>query len=130
MNEGAISLGQTRRPRRLGLTPLIDVVFLLLVFFMLAARFGAETGIALIGAGGEGAVWEGPPRLVALTRDAVLLNGSPVAAASLPEALAPLMPARDSLIVLRAGEDASVDRFAEVLGALAASGFGNVVVVE
>ena len=31
-----------RRSRKPSLTPMIDVVFLLLVFFMLAARFGRQ----------------------------------------------------------------------------------------
>lgn len=33
--------------RRPSLTPMIDVIFLLVVFFMLAARFGAEGTRAL-----------------------------------------------------------------------------------
>lgn len=37
-----------RQRRRPGLTPLIDVVFLLLVFFMLASRFGAEGALPLV----------------------------------------------------------------------------------
>lgn len=130
MSAGAISFGPPRRPRRPSLTPLIDVVFLLLVFFMLAARFGAETGIPLIAAGGEGGTWEGPPRLISLTFEAILLNGAPVTAADLPRDLFPLMPAPDSPVVLRAGEGASVDRLAEALGSLSAAGFVNVVVVE
>ncbi|MEO1119875.1 MAG: biopolymer transporter ExbD, partial [Pseudomonadota bacterium] len=40
----AIDLGPARPRRRLvSLTPLIDVVFLLLIFFMLAARFSVES---------------------------------------------------------------------------------------
>lgn len=130
MSTGALSLGQPRRPRRPSLTPLIDVVFLLLVFFMLAARFGAETGVALTAGGGGHATWDGPPRLIDLTSDALLLNGAPIMAPELPQELGPLMPAPDSAVVLRAGEGASVDRLAEVLGTLASAGFINVVVVE
>jgi biopolymer transport protein ExbD len=37
----------SRKRRRPTLTPLIDVVFLLLVFFMLATSFGSEASLAL-----------------------------------------------------------------------------------
>jgi biopolymer transport protein ExbD len=57
-------LGAPRRTRRPSLTPMIDAVFLLLVFFMLASRFGRAGAVALVGAGdGAGAPWSGPPRL-------------------------------------------------------------------
>ena len=44
------------RRRRIGLTPMIDVVFLLLVFFMLAARFGGTDAIPLTLTGGDDTV--------------------------------------------------------------------------
>ena len=57
-----------RARRRISLTPMIDVVFLLLVFFMLAARFGQEQAIPLaIGAGAGD--WDGPPRLIDILPD-------------------------------------------------------------
>ena len=57
-----------RKPRRPSLTPMIDVVFLLLVFFMLASRFGSEEALPLPLAGGGG-TWSGPPRLVEIPAD-------------------------------------------------------------
>ena len=41
----------SRPPRRPSLTSRIDVVFLLLVFFMLAARFGTDVTLPLTTAG-------------------------------------------------------------------------------
>ncbi|MCC5999361.1 MAG: biopolymer transporter ExbD, partial [Pararhodobacter sp.] len=81
-----------RRPR---LTPMIDVVFLLLIFFMLAARFGQEITLPLGTGGGDGGTpWQGPPRLVEFAPGGALwLNGVPVSARALPEALAPLTAA-------------------------------------
>jgi len=125
----AIDLGAARRPRRPSLTPLIDVVFLLLVFFMLVARQGAETALPLV-AGGAAGDWQGPPRLIELGADAVRLNGTPVTPADLAGALAPLMPAPSSPVVLRAGPDADAGDLAAVIGRLQAAGIGNVVVVE
>jgi biopolymer transport protein ExbD len=118
-----------RRPRRPSLTPMIDVVFLLLVFFMLAARFGAETalGVATGGAHGD---WKGPPRLVEIDAEGVRLNGVRLPRASLAAALSPLMPTADSPVVLRAVPGAEVSDLADVLGRLRAAGIGSVVVVE
>ena len=42
-----LQFGPPRPRRKPSLTPMIDVVFLLLVFFMLAARFGQDVGLAL-----------------------------------------------------------------------------------
>ena len=54
------AFGRARPRRRLGLTPLIDVVFLLLVFFMLASRFDNEAALALDLASVESAAPESP----------------------------------------------------------------------
>ena len=111
-------LAAPRRARRPGLTALIDVVFLLLVFFMLASRFGlpAAAPLAAPGAGG----WEGPPRLVTVLPDAVLVNGAP--APDPAAALAALMPGPGAPALVRAGEGASVQRLVDVMDALRAAG--------
>ena len=93
-----LSLPQPQRRRRPSLTPMIDVVFLLLVFFMLAARFGAPDAIGTgIAGGGD---WSGPPRLVTLRPDTLLLNGQPVAADALPGALSDLMQSTADAVLL------------------------------
>ena len=45
----------SRQPRRITLTPLIDVVFILLVFFMLETTFREEGGMQLLNAEGGNA---------------------------------------------------------------------------
>ena len=67
-----MNLARAIRRRRMSLTPMIDVVFLLLVFFMLAARFGVEGSVALT-VGSGGAAYEGPPRLVEISPDGTRL---------------------------------------------------------
>lgn len=63
------------RPRRRpGLTPMIDVVFLLLVFFMLASRFGQYRALPL-SAGGGTTLCSGPPRLVDIGAEDLRWNG-------------------------------------------------------
>jgi len=122
--------GEERPRRRLSLTPMIDVVFLLLVFFMLASRFGHETVLQLNLGGGAGAAWSGPPRLVDVgAAGAVKLNGVAIAPETLAEGLAALMPAPGDPVVLRARAGAMQDLVA-VMERLRAAGIINLLIVE
>ena len=124
-------LGAPRPARRPSLTPMIDVVFLLLVFFMLAARFGADAGLALAPSGGGGAPYEGPPRLVEFGPEGALwLNGAPTDPKALPEALHALMPTAAALVVLRPRDGADVQALADVTAALQGAGIAQLVVME
>jgi biopolymer transport protein ExbD len=118
-----------RPRRRISLTPMIDVVFLLLVFFMLAARFGVEQAIPLAVGGGAGA-WEGPPRLVDILPEGQRLNGVAVSPEALVSGLAPLMTAPGDPIVLRAEDDAALQRLVDVMETLAAAGYTGLVLME
>jgi biopolymer transport protein ExbD len=118
-----------RPRRRISLTPMIDVVFLLLVFFMLAARFGVEQAIPLVVGGGAGA-WEGPPRLVDILPEGQRLNGVAVSPEALVSGLAPLMTAPGDPIVLRAEDGAALQRLVDVMETLAAAGYTGLVVME
>lgn len=124
-----IAVAPPGRRRGVSLTPMIDVVFLLLVFFMLAARFGVELSLPLEPAGRGDAEWQGPPRLIEVLPDALLLNGVPVAGGALIEALAALTQTRDDAVVLRA-RGADVARMVSVLGGLERAGFRHLVLVE
>ena len=109
---------------------MIDVVFLLLVFFMLAARFGIEsavpTGAAL--AGGE--TYRGAPRLITLTPEVVRLNGVAVVPADLVDRLRPLMPDADALVVLRPSEGVELQAVIALLDRLSAAGVRRVVLAK
>jgi biopolymer transport protein ExbD len=120
-----------RRRRRPNLTPMIDVVFLLLVFFMMAARFGAEAtlDLALAVPGGAGD-WQGPPRLVAVSPTGVALNGVPLPEADLPAALAPLMAGTGDAVVLRPADGADLQRLVDVVARLTAAGIGRLYVAD
>lgn len=120
--------GATRRTRKPGLTPMIDVVFLLLVFFMLAARFGGAQAVPLT-LGGGGA-YSGPPRLVEVAPAALRLNGTAISADGLIQALSPLISGPDDLIVLRPVEAAGMQRIVDVMTALQDAGFTALAVVE
>ncbi|MEY8838251.1 ExbD/TolR family protein [Cribrihabitans sp. XS_ASV171] len=117
------------RPRRRpSLTPMIDVVFLLLVFFMLASRFGVETMMPLPLAASGGETYSGPPRLVDISPDAVALNGRPVE--DLPAALAPLMTGPEDMIILRGRDGATLQRVVSISENLSAAGYTALVLVE
>lgn len=124
-----MDLSEPRPRRRPSLTPMIDVVFLLLVFFMLASRFGMDMQLPLTGAGSGGA-YQGPPRLVQVTADGVTLNGIAVTEDALAGELAPLMEDKTDTVILRAGEGTPLQRLVEVMGALGDAGLSNLVLVE
>lgn len=119
-----------RRRRRLNLTPMIDVVLLLLVFFMMVSRFGGMQGMPLSVAGGGAGAWSGPPRLVELGAEGITLNGVAVPVAGLVAGLRPLMASADDPVVLRTGGDAGVQALVAVLDGLRAGGITRVIVVE
>ncbi len=80
------------------LTPLIDVVLLLLIFFMVSATFIRESqlGIELPAASGEPRAMHPATVEVAVDRGgAYRVNGNPVAGDSPPDLLAAMVEARD-----------------------------------
>jgi biopolymer transport protein ExbD len=124
-------LTTSRARRRPSLTPMIDVVFLLLVFFMLAARFGVEGTIEVVLSGGEAAdPWRGPPRLIEVRPESVTLNGVPTDEAGLADALTRLVEGKSDPVLIRAGEGAALQRMVTVMERLGAAGYTRLVLVE
>ncbi|MBT9384941.1 biopolymer transporter ExbD [Pseudooceanicola sp. CBS1P-1] len=120
----------TPRPRRKpSLTPMIDVVFLLLVFFMLASRFGVDQVLPLpLASGGQG--YEGPPRLVDVLPEGVKVNGVTIPASELAAKIESLTAKPQDTIILRGAEGAKLQRVVDVAGQLRAAGHSNLVLVE
>jgi biopolymer transport protein ExbD len=77
------------RRRKLSLTSLIDVIFLLLLFFMLSSTFSRNGEIAFLadGAGSEGNA-ERPPLFLRLDDTSLSLNGVAIASDDLLAAIA------------------------------------------
>ena len=115
--------------RRSSLTPMIDVVFLLLVFFMLASRFGMDAALDLPLAGSGGS-YSGPPRLIGIGPGNLDINGVPVADSNLVQALGPLMENPDDLLILRGRDGADLQRLSDVAGLLRQAGHTAFVLVE
>ena len=128
MMQFSATISKRRRP---SLTPMIDVVFLLLVFFMLASRFGLDQVVTLPLAGTGGTQeYSGPPRLVTVTTNGLSLNGVPMSDDALAVELLALMQSPKDTIILRGRSGANTQDVIDVLVTLRLAGFETVVLVE
>ena len=127
-----IQLNTIIRRRRPSLTPMIDVVFLLLIFFMLVARFGVDKviDINLPSALGQSSQYEGAPRLVEIkSGNIVSLNGTEIPLDQLSNDLSKLMPSPNALIILRSSTEASTQDLLDVLLYLKSEKITNISVL-
>ena len=117
-----------RRHRRagfMGLTPLIDMIFLLLLFFLLGSDFvtyGQSRLAPPRGTGGETSA--APPVVITLSADGALSwNGALVDAAFLRRETAKLTALNDEqMMVLMPAGSANVQQVTTIMDALQASG--------
>ncbi|MEC9434088.1 MAG: biopolymer transporter ExbD [Pseudomonadota bacterium] len=116
--------------RRIGLTPMIDVVFLLLVFFMLASRFGTEGAIPVAASGAGGGGYQGAPRLVEALPDGFRLNGVVLTPEALTARLAALLPGPEAVVVVRARGGADLQRLTEAMDLVRAAGARRIALAE
>jgi biopolymer transport protein ExbD len=108
---------------------MIDVVFLLLVFFMLASRFGQDNVLPLVaGVGAE--TWDGAPRLISVSDEGYALNGQEVQLDTVAGSLQPLMPDTASPVIVQATGDADLSALTALFDVLRAAGITNLVLVE
>ncbi|GAA5076392.1 biopolymer transporter ExbD [Roseibacterium beibuensis] len=121
-----------RARRRPSLTPMVDVVFLLLVFFMLASRFGQEAEIALSPPSGSAGstTWDGPPRLIEIGPDTLRLNGNTTALTDLADGISALVSGPEDPIVLMPVEGSDLQRLLDVAAVLRAAGFESLILVD
>lgn len=106
--------------RKLSLTSLIDVIFRLLLFFMLSSTFSqfSEVGLATAGAGQAGAA-QTRPIFLQLRADSLSVNARAVPLDALAEVLAPLTEGAAQVLV-STGADVSAQRLTDLLVALRA----------
>lgn len=109
-----------RRRGRLSLTSLIDVIFLLLLFFMLSSTFSKFGEIELTGAGSAGRVPDRPVLFLRVGAEALMLNGQPTGAEALPGALAALAAGEERIVLVSLAGDVSAQRLVDVLALLRA----------
>ena len=127
-----IQLNTAIRRRRPSLTPMIDVVFLLLIFFMLVARFGVDKviDINLPSALSQNVQYKGAPRLVEIkSGNLVSLNGFDFPLNQLSSKLSELMPSPNALIILRSSTEANTQDLLDVLLYLKSEKITNISVL-
>lgn len=120
----------TRR-RRISLTPLVDVVFLLMLFFVLAGRFEPLLELDLAGAGGGPAVADAPAASTVVVRLAA--DGARLAGTTTPLddwLRAPDVPVGETRVLFSLAADATVDDLVSWSDRFRAAGFHRFAYLE
>ncbi|WP_286163844.1 biopolymer transporter ExbD [Loktanella sp. PT4BL] len=120
-----------RRRRRLSMTSLIDVIFLLLLFFMLSSTFTRFSEVEFAAARSGGTASSERPVFLSLAAVSLRLNGSETALDSLPPALAAHRTGDTPLgVLVSTGADVTAQRLTDLLVALRAIPHITVTVLE
>ena len=108
-----------RRRGRLSMTSLIDVIFLLLLFFMLSSTFTKYGEIELLGVA-SGSTGEKTPGILFLTlgQDRLMLNGSPLESRDLPERLSQKTDHEQRIVLVNLDTDVTSQRLMDMLAIL------------
>jgi biopolymer transport protein ExbD len=122
----------SRHRKQISMTSLIDVIFLLLLFFMLSSTFTrfAEIPLVWATAGRQGAAAETPPLFVRLSEDAVELNGQSFALETLVAAIDALDPPEGQSLLIAPRDGVVSQRLVDVLVVLSTRPDLSVVVLE
>ena len=107
-----------RHRRRLSMTSLIDIIFLLLLFFMLSSTFSrfAEVEISAAGAGNSTKSSDTKPSFLQLGQDGLRLNGQEVELTALSETFSDLSPDAETLpVIVSLRDDVTAQRLTDVL---------------
>ncbi|TDH39086.1 biopolymer transporter ExbD [Pseudohoeflea suaedae] len=108
--------------RRLGLTPLIDVIFLLLLFFMLSSTFSRFSQVPVEGGAAGGAGGKRPDAMISVRAGDVRLNGEGIETGAIAVRLAGLREVGAENLVILVEQGATSQDFVSVLEAASQSG--------
>lgn len=112
-----------RRQRRLSLTPLIDVIFLLLLFFMLSSTFSRYAEVRLSGGGtGAPAAQSQADAILSIGLESLRLNGEPLALAEIGPRLEDLREAGAGRLLVLVGADAASQDFVAAMAEISRTG--------
>ncbi|ARE42429.1 Biopolymer transport protein (plasmid) [Rhodovulum sp. P5] len=100
----------------MSLTPLVDVIFLLLLFFMLTSTFTRFAEVDLTAAGpAQAASPDNRPLFLQLEPEALRLNGRAVGLESLPEALTEIVTEDENPLLVALRGSVSAQRLTDLL---------------
>lgn len=117
---------QKRKP--LGLTSLIDVIFLLLLFFMLASSFTRYQALE-VASGGQGGGADVKPAFLRIhSAERIDLNGVALQKPELAEKFANLSGDKPVVVAIWSGPDANVQDVVDVMSAARQTGLKTVLV--
>ncbi len=115
--------------RRPSLTPIIDVVFLLLVFFMLASTFNVDKKVNLLSEIMNGSSnYDENPRLIEIKSDKLLINGVEADDNVAIKRLEEITQDLSQIIIVQVLAGTSTQRMLDVIELLKSSGFSNLKV--
>ena len=119
---------QSFRRRRPSLTPIIDVVFLLLVFFMLASTFNVDQKVNLLSEIVYGSSQHDQnPRLIKIKSNKLLINGVEADDSEAIRKLEEITPDLSQIIIVQV-LGSTTQRMLDVMELLKSSGFSNLKV--
>ncbi len=108
------------RRRALSMTSLIDVIFLLLLFFMLSSTFSKFAEVELAGVGGQGAGAGDQTLFLQITPDTLRLNTAALDIKALSGRLTEILADSESKLLLSLSGDVTSQRLTDVLVVLRA----------
>ncbi|MEW4457260.1 biopolymer transporter ExbD [Roseibium algicola] len=114
------------RRKPVGLTSLIDVIFLLLLFFMLASSFTRYQSLDISSGAEGGGAAERPAYLRIHTSEKLDLNGRPLMKADMAKLFSALK--ENSVVAIWSGPDANVQDVVDVMSEVRRSGLKSVLV--
>ena len=119
---------QSIHRRRPSLTPIIDVVFLLLVFFMLASTFNVDQKVNLLSEIVYGSSqYDQNPRLIEIKSNKLLINGVEADDSEAIRKLEEITPDLSQIIIVQV-LGSTTQRMLDVMDLLKSSGFSNLKV--
>jgi len=128
-----IALHRRRQSSKLSLTPLIDVVFILLIFFMLESDFLRPYVMELAqqGGGARNPSSKSTPIMIELHSDKTIwINQARYAMSAVESAIYDLNPRSDSPVVVASDPGVPLQRAVDIIDILQRRGLLNIALTE
>lgn len=117
--------------KRIILTPMIDVLFIILIFFMLVSSFNLDRGISIQSFSELGSSINSKTiAVIDIEKDKRSINGSEVKINNLADELINLGTKKDIQIFLRPSEDLPVQDMIDVFDELSLENFQTIYILE